>query len=316
MPDGTVYESHLGLWNLWDTDPGYLAAKNSGAGEYHEGLYEKRNSDPDMFETMYQQNPPPAIAGEFADVVLDHCDDVTRTLGVHLPKEKLILGIDPARSNTTGWVLWGWDRDAGTITVVDFWAGSKLGIAGMVQHLLVEPMTRYMPAVVVYEDNRESAVLHFPEVQKALKDTAAQLVKFTTDRWNRGGALAVEGSAQVAAMVFDMRNGTIRFPAATMDDRHRVDQLKQHFRDWDRKQVMREAHQGSWYHVTDDLAMAAWVGWRHIKTLDTKSGRLVQRAVATIPKQVQRVFQGRVMEVPKERKEPLTDLIGAYWGEQ
>jgi hypothetical protein len=307
LPDGTQHR----VDQLTNAEIKEYAASD---GVYIQGLLQVREDDPDMFETMYQQNPPTNVHGEFSDVVLNHCDDINRTLKKRRAGTTLVLGVDPARTYGAAWVLWEWDPKERTCSLVDFFYGEKLGTQGIKDKLLLAPIEQYMPRYLVYEVNRESAVLEMPEIQKAIRDSAVQLVRHSTQHGNRGKSLAVEGSAQVSSMVFDMRDGTIRFPAASKEDRTRMDLVKKHFHNWDEKQQMRETKRGSWHHITDDIAMAAWVGWTQIVALKEKSP--VKSGVRNIPEAARRAWQGHQ---PKRQEEsPVrarnTDLVAMFYG--
>lgn len=261
--------------NLDDARYNELAAKGAHRVK---GLREKRAENPERFETTQQQNPPEGGVGEFTDILLDHCDDPSRTLGVWKPGEELLVqGVDPARSGGAAWVMWGYDRETGICTVVDLFYGEKLGTEGVRKKLLLEPASHYLPAYLVYEVNAESGVLDHPDVKRLVEQTGTSLIRHHT-QYNRS-----QGDASVAAMSTDMRTGLIRFPAAHPQDRERLRKLKQHFKNWDIASAMnRRTISGRYGHQPDDLCMAAWIGWYHIKTRMKNRGlvgRVAQRPV-------------------------------------
>lgn len=268
------------------------------------GLREMRERDPETFGTLYQQNPPAESAGEFTRELLDHCDDPSRSVGMFKPGMTLVLGVDPARAGGAAWVLWEWDAEKGVATVVDFFYGERLGISGIREKLIVEPVHRYWPRYFVFEFNREESVLEHPQVIDALRGTRTELVKtFTANNRN-------EGETRVAAMSFDMRDGTIRFPAATREDRMKMDRLKEHAINWDRRtQAEGRAGRG---HLPDDIWMAAWVGWALIKQRLAKKNRRMM-SNRQIPQVVLRRWGMRPQAKKEPAKVPETDLV-KLWG--
>jgi hypothetical protein len=268
------------------------------------GLKEIRERDPQTFETMYQQNPPSESAGEFTRDLLDHCDDPSRSLGVYRKGTTLVLGVDPARAGGAGWVLWEWDAEKAVATVVDFWYGERIGIQGIREKLLLDPVTRYWPRYLCYEFNREESVLEHPDVMSALRGSRTELVKHFTAQ-NRN-----VGETRVAAMVFDMRDGTIRFPSATKEDRSRMEQFKQQAINWDRRTLDqgRQARAGA-----DDLFMAAWVGWVTIKDRLAKRNRRIIRQ-RQVPPVVLRRWGAPKQEDRTPQVKPETDLLAVWSG--
>lgn len=302
-PDGTEHPSA----DLSDADIEHLA---SIGGRRERGLLEIRDESPSTFEVLYQQNPRPDMDGEFTMTLLNHCDDASRTLGVYDPKEDLVLGVDPARTGGAGWVLWGYNRDKGTATVVDLFYGEKLGMQGIKEKLLLNPIGKYFPRYLVYETNWGAEYLEFPEIKDAIRATATEVVQHNTNSSNRS-----QGEASVAGMALDMRSRMIRFPASTVDDERRMRLLKEHFMAWDSKTVSQaRSRSGQGGHQPDDLCMAAWVGFTKVKEIAKRTGRrLVQRQVPAVVRQrFGRTIDRRptVAAAPPE-----TDLLAAWMGD-
>ena len=269
------------------------------------GLREIRTRDPAMFETVYQQNPPSSEAGEFTPELLDFCDDPERTMGVSLPGRPLILGVDPARTGGAAWVLWEWDQDRRVATVVDLFYGEKLGLGGIRERLLVDPITRFWPRYTAYEYNHDASVLEHPEVISAVNATRTELVRHFTAS-NR-----IEGEVRVAAMSFDMREGRIRFPAAKPQDRLRMGLLKQHALNWDARSVAAgrpAAHRSA----PDDLWMAAWVGWVTIRQRLDREIRPATVEAGQVPSITRRRWITRARQPMRESVKPESDLLSYF----
>ena len=267
------------------------------------GLYEIRDRNVDLFETMYQQNPSTDDQGEFSQTLLDHCDDPSRTYGVVKAGEILVLGIDPARTGGASWMMWAYDGEK--ITLVDEFYGENIGTHGLREKLLVDPIMRYLPRYAVYEGNRESSVLEHPQVIDAVKVTKTQLTTHNTNSQNRS-----VGELRVAAMSLDMAAGIIRFPASTPPDRIRSSRVKEHFRNWDQKQQIRQLTGNIRQSIPDDRAMAAWVGWVKIKELGgTRKMRPKGRRVAG---RVARHWN-EMRAGDNEKPEVPSDLVSFYY---
>ena len=269
--------------------------------ERSRGLYEIRGLDPDWFETAYQQNPPAAEGGEFTPGLLDHCDDFSRTVGVAKAGEMLFLGVDPARTQGAAWVVWGSDGE--TFTVIDWWWGKNLGVKGIRDSLLVDPILRYRPRYTVYEGNREQSVVELPQVKDAVAATGTKLTTPPTHAMNRG-----VGETRVAAMSLDMAEGRIRFPAATPEDREQMKKLKAQFINWDRREQVRVVNSQVKIALPDDGAMAAWVAWVKMKKLEkTKKRRAPRREVAPVTKRMLRY------RIPGSESAPVSEVVLRPW---
>lgn len=267
------------------------------------GLREIRERDPQSFETMYQQNPPSEEGGDLTRDILDRCDDPSRTVGVSIPGRPLILGVDPARSGGAGWVLWEWDPETSVCTVIDVFYGERLGISGIRERLLVQPISRWWPRYCAYEYNHEASVLEHPDVISAVDRTRTEIVRHFT------AANRIVGDTRVAAMIFDLQQAKIRFPSATAADRQRMDLLKQHALNWDARSV-REGRSISSRKSPDHLWMAAWVGWVTIRQrLDRTRRRRERRRVPDI---TLRRWWGHTPKEPSGER-PETDLVAQYF---
>lgn len=300
MPDGErLYTKDL-------TGDQINAAGLSG-GQRIEGLRDKRTRKPVLFATMQQQQPPETSVGEFTRPLLDSCNDKDRTLGVRYPHETGVIGVDPARTFGAAWVELGVDFRAGTLTVCDFEFFTRLGTIGVKERLVHDPMTRKKPRYFGYESNREVWAIEVPETRQLAKDLGITIKPLPTNQ-NRN-----EGEWRVSAMAEDMHNGTIRFPAATETDRRKMDLLKEHARNWDSAaSAAFRPKPGSHKHAPDDVFMALWLAWRIAKDLLRRRG-IHQPHRPDTPDAVRRTWGGLVQQRHTPTK-PVTDLIGAYYG--
>jgi len=275
-----------------------------------DGLYGIRGDSEDKlrwFATAYQQAPPSGVGGEFPLSLLDRCDDFAYSYGMWVPGSTLVLGIDPARTGGAAWVLWGWDGE--TMRVVDWFFGVNIGVTGLREKLLVDPISRYQPRYAIYESNRETSVLEHPQVVEVTQMARTELKGVPTTHMNRG-----IGELRVASMSLDMGSALIRFPAANAEDRKRSDTLKEHFLNWDQRERMRKVDSQVRQHIPDDLAMAAWVGWVKLKQIiGIKREALPTRRVAA---SVARSWgYSPVVDDANVRASVPTDLIGLYYQE-
>lgn len=292
-----------------DADHAALSNEYGGRVKRIRGLREIRDRDRDLFDTMYQQNPPAEVTGDFTDVVLDAPNDHTRTFGVYRPHELIVVGADPARTAGAAWVAWGIDRDAGTITLIDYFYGEKLGIMGLKSKLVIQPVTLYNPVWYCYEVNREAAVVDDPEIQRVFKDFSVNLHRHFTHSANRNASGRGTSVIGVPSLSFYMRSKIIRWPSMTADDRNRMETVKDHFKVWDRKEAL-GLKRAALKSFPDDLAMAAWIGFvKALEILERQSGGTYRQAMP-IPPSVQRKWDRMVARNDEKRRIKDADRLG------
>jgi len=306
MPDGAKH--------LVDTLDGetHLELAADGA-ELVEGLVDRREADWNVFQTTMQQDPPRGVGGEFTDLLLDHCDDPTRTFGQVMPGEILIQGVDPARTGGAAWVMLALNRENATITLVDYFFGKKLGVEGLRTELIVNPIVQYQPRYLEYEDNREASVLVHPEVIRTAKDFAVNIRGFNTNTSNRN-----VGEDHVAMMAFDMRDGIIRLPVGRPEDRERLMLLKEHFHNWDRKTQLRLDGSKTWRTIEDDITMAFWAAWKRGRELLGKRNQYNPNRVANMPEVMSKrwaPYMHNQSQRAPQATPPATDLVAVYYRE-
>lgn len=245
------------------------------------GLYEIRAQDPVMFETMYQQNPPADATGDFSDVVLETACDDTRTYEVAYPDEVVIVGADPARTAGAAWAALAVSREKGTVTVIDTFFGTNLGITGIKQKLVLHPLAKWAPLYYGYEINKEAAVLDDTLIKQAFSDFSTTLYRHQTHSANRS-----VGDLSLPSLSFYMRSGILRLPYRTAEDRRRTDTLKTHFQAFDTaSHAAGRTRPGQKNHTPDDLAFAVWIAF--IKAWKYLEGGKRREAVTTaVPRAV------------------------------
>lgn len=228
----------------------------SDKGAYRRrGLAEERLRNPDLFELIYQQNPETSGYGDFTSEILDGCDDPERTLGVARPGEVLVVGVDPARSGGAGWLLWGYDPESKTFTVVDYWWGEGLGFTGMRTQLVQLPIEKWNPRYYIWEENYEGDPRDHPDAAQVIRSHHVQYKSWRT-QFNRSG-----GDFPVVGMLDDMRDGHIRFPAATESDKIKMRLVKDHFMAFESVGYTERRRTVGSRRIPDELCLAGWMGW-------------------------------------------------------
>ena len=143
------------------------------------GLLDRKQTAPELFQLHYQQNPESQGFGDFTQEALEAAFDNTRTLGISLPTETLLLSVDPARQGGCAWTVLGLDMNDGTTTLIDFWIGERLGFSGMRDKLIKVPVELYRPVDLVWEDNYEGETPNIPKPAKCSPDTMSDMCRGT-----------------------------------------------------------------------------------------------------------------------------------------
>lgn len=272
---------------------------------YVQGLRSIRAADPELFETIYQQNPPASTAAaDFTKDVLDLCDDPSRSYGVAHSHEELVLSVDPARTLGAAYVVLALDYANETITVVESWWGKKLGINGIKNLLLLNPASKWHPARVCYEGNHEQGIMFDETIQGALRTVGAAIsIVRTGDKRN-------DPVVGVASIQREMRQGRIIFPTATVEDRKQTARIKQHFLNWEGvSQSKRRAGSHSALARPDDLCMAIANGvllarqlFRRSDATPSSVARGNRRAPSRrVPPSIARRWKSREEQVAEQR---------------
>ena len=268
LPDGT----HIPAAGLSDAEhETYTAA---GARRIR-GLLDRKQTAPELFQLHYQQNPESQGFGDFTQEALEAAFDNTRTLGISLPTETLLLSVDPARQGGCAWTVLGLDMNDGTTTLIDFWIGERLGFSGMRDKLIKVPVELYRPVDLVWEDNYEGETPEHPEAREVLARYHVRYVPWHT-HLNRS-----EGDYAVMKMRDDMNKGLIRFPGATPADRMRCQDLFDHFRNFEQAGYLERKHSSGARRLHDDACLAFWMGWAHGKVLVRTHKRPAKRVSMT-----------------------------------
>src|SRR3972149_2967340 len=106
-------------------EPGTLSEEDPGEALWEEwvalkDLLKLRESDPRMFELMYQQNPLPSIGAVFTEEMLKACYDSERYIGEIPEGTHVICGIDPGVKQYTAGVVMA-VKPNGYRYLVDIW---------------------------------------------------------------------------------------------------------------------------------------------------------------------------------------------------
>ena len=257
----TDKKGNVEVWAMDDAGENMLKARALQADgklakvRARRGLLDRQRKNPVNFRAIYQQEDVTAEIGDFTDQVLDAAYEPTRTFGRFDPTETLVLGVDPAKTYGAAWWLWGVKRDShgmGTLTLVDYGFHEALGIQGIKDRLVVEPIVAYHPAILAYEINRHEAIMEDQIIRDVLKDFGVKLYQHRTGGENRG---------EVGILATLMRVGQIRLPSMTKEDRQRLELVRNHFKAYDLSvQAGRRSRPGQKNHLADDIAFAAWIG--------------------------------------------------------
>jgi len=245
----------------------YTIAEARELGAMHgEGLASIRDnpSTAEWFQAAYMQNPSrDKNQADFNDEVLALCDDYERTHGIARSNEILVQVIDPARRDGACWMVLGVNMEDETITVIDHEWYRNLGVQGIKQKLVIEPMMRYFPSFVVYESNHEQGIMFDAEVERALKLTGAQRELRHTDNKRNDPEIGI------VSMTSEMMRRLIRFPMREPMDKAKSHRLKQQLKNWDRVPKSQRKNQAR--HSPDDLAMALGIGVQFVRSLFTRA---------------------------------------------
>ena len=228
------------------------------------GLLDRQKQMPRFFKAMFMQERDVDAGGDFTTAVLDLCDDPLRTYGVVYPHELTVIGVDAATTGGAAWAAVAIDRKTEIVTIVDWWWGEKLGVTGIKNRLIIEPLTKYAPPWLAYEVNHQSAVLDDYLIKQALADFGTSVHDHRTGA-NRGSM-----EMGVGSMAAFMRARQIRFPTQTAEDREKTKRLKAFFLAWEKASIAegrsRPARSG-W--DPDDVTMAIWPAWLKARSLVT-----------------------------------------------
>lgn len=252
-----------------------------------QGLETRRRRDPIAFRAIMQQESVSTEFGDFTDQVLALAQDETRSFGQYDPSSTLVLGVDPAKSHGAAWWIWEVNRRANTLALVDFGFHRNLGFAGIKQKLIVEPVTTYQPSWLAYEVNRHDHVLEDQIIVDLLNDFGVKVHTHRTTGSNR---------SDVGSLALLMRTKVIRLPAATKEDRQRLELIRQHFQAYDLSTLRTgRSRPGQKNHDADDIAFAAWVG-------STKARDLLEKGTGPSFTNLGRSVPAHVLEKWNSRK--------------
>ena len=281
------------------------------------GLKDRQANEGRMFKAMYQQERDTESGGDFTEETLENAKNPQRSFGMAFPHELLIVGVDPARRYGAAWVALAVDRREETVCVVDFFFGDRLGVTGIKQRLILEPLAKWNPIWLCYEINVESAVLDDTLIKEAIKTSGVSVEKITTGR-SRAAAMV----GDVGSIAAYMRTGHFQVPYRTAQDRARAEILFNHFRAWDSS--LGRSKPGRAGHDPDDLAMAARAGFLKAQEMIEK-GRRHETINYGVPAGIRRKFDRRAKQAKADRadakgyrRKPVTalEIVDAWFGDE
>ena len=237
--------------DLTDEQAAELAGK--GATRRLRGLKDRQAIDGRMFKAMFQQERDMDVGGDFTEETLESAQQPARTFGVAYPREMVVVGVDPALRYGAAWVALAVNAKEKTVTLVDFFYGDHLGVTGIKDRLILEPLAKWNPTWLCYETNRESAILEDTLITDAIRTSGVSVFKHHTGRERS------DASTGVGTIAHYMRSGQFQIPYQTAADRARFEILANHFKAWDAG--VTRSKPGRSGHNPDDLAMATWIAW-------------------------------------------------------
>lgn len=176
---------------------------------------------------VYQQEDVSLDASVFSQEVIDRALEVGahRSIGQVFPQEILILGVDPATTGRAAAVLMAYDPRSRVRTVVDLWAGDRLGAQGVRDKLLYHFWEKYRPQRTLVEVNYAPTLLA-DEVLRSRAEAAGTVLlgHTTTGRGHKRGNINDEEYG-IGAMAPLFAGGLFSLPSATPGDINRLQPL-------------------------------------------------------------------------------------------
>ena len=316
FPLDTIYRYKSKAYREEDLSTERMLEMTSQGATLVRGLRWRRQRSPAMFKAMYQQERDTETGGDFTEETLKRSRNPERSFGRAYPHELVVLGVDPARRYGAAWVTLAIDRREQIITVCDFFFGDNLGVTGIKQRLILEPLAKWNPIWLIYEDNIESAVLDDTTIKEAIRESGVSVDTIHTGR-NRVGPMVGE----VGSIAAWMRTGNFLIPYRTADDRARYEILSSHFKAWDSSSVAHGRRTGRSGKISDDLAMAARAAFLKARDLIDKGHQTSWGQSIGVPAHIQRKFdrikkQRQASKAEQVRRKPTTaeELITSFVG--
>ena len=297
FPLHTVYRYKGREWREADLSTERILELTQKGAKLVRGLAWRRERSPTMFKARFQQERDQDATGDFTQETLESAKDPSRSFGQVFAHELLVVGVDPARRYGAAYAVLAVDRSQGLVTLVDFYWGEGLGVTGIKDRLILEPLTKWNPLWLCYETNKEAAVLEDSLVAQAIRDSGVSVFRHHTGR-ERGHPEVGPGS--IAAY---MRTGEFRIPARVAADRVRFDLVAAQFRAWDASTG--RSKPGHAAHQADDVVMAIWVAW-------LKAGEMISRTQNPTAGLRLPVPAGVVAKWNRARRVAEADKAGSY----
>jgi hypothetical protein len=194
---------------------------------YRQGLRDIRAAimarDPSRWKLVYQQEDIEETDSVFSERMIEQAKELGahRRIGQVLDEEILILGVDPATSGRAAAVLLALNPQTRVRTVVDVWAGGKLGATGIRDSLFYRFWDKYRTHRVqftVIETNFAPTLMGDESFRLRAEAAGTVLVEHKTiGRGHKRGSLHDEEYG-IGALASVMAGGMLALPSATVED--------------------------------------------------------------------------------------------------
>lgn len=236
----------------WPLDGATIWDEFNKMDRYQKGMRDIRSEMEALgawrWRLIYQQEDVSLTATIFSQEVIDRALALgkDRTLGTVEPHEILILGVDPAITGRAAALVLAYDPRSRRRTVVDLYAGDKLGATGVRERLLYQFWEKYRPQRTLVEVNYAPTLLADQVLRTRAEAAGTLLLEHKTlGRGRRRGSINDEEYG-IAAMAPLFAGGLVVLPSAVPADLHRL-------------QPLLEDLKGFPYREEKDALVALWI---------------------------------------------------------
>jgi hypothetical protein len=218
---------------------------------YEDAVLKRAEMRPEDWQVVYQNVDTPGLGSSFPAEVLEECKDRELVLGQVNPNWRLFVGVDPAGggkgSGFTAMILWGWDRDAQELYLVDI-VNVRSMKAYQLKDQLIDWATNYQLTEIRVEANgvQSQLVQYNQELMGPLSQQGVRVVPHYThsNKW--------DSQFGVEAMAPWYYNKKVHLPWGNADSQRRV-------------QTFIDQLVGFPMAERSDLVMASWFAWLGVK---------------------------------------------------